>query len=140
MEQLADDAALLESFALMKQLRTHLPDAETFVARVRDGERRAEYRLFAWRDGRRLVALCGVQSMVTLYYNECLWVCDLVVDETLRGGGFGGKLLGAVEAWAKENGYHEMALTSGVQRLDAHRFYQERMGFTLGSHCFFKKL
>lgn len=140
LERLESDEELREAFSVMRQLRTHLSDVETFIARVRRGEQAAGYTLFAWRDGGKIVALCGVQAMVTLYYDNCLWVSDLVVDETLRGGGFGGKISRAVETWARENGFREIALTSGVQRLDAHRFYQKHMDFTLSSHCFVKKL
>jgi GNAT superfamily N-acetyltransferase len=47
----------------------------------------------------------------------------LVVASGHRGHGIGALLLEAVEAWAAERGASLLLLTSGTQRVDAHRFY-----------------
>ena len=52
----------------------------------------------------------------------------LVVAESARGHGAGRQLVAAAEEWARENGASRIAVTSGAQRTDAHRFY-ERIGY-----------
>ncbi len=47
----------------------------------------------------------------------------LVVDETARGSGAGARLLGAVEAWAREHGFASVRVRSNVLRERAHGFY-----------------
>nr|WP_245249290.1 GNAT family N-acetyltransferase [Vagococcus allomyrinae] len=111
-----------------------------FIEKVADCRRRGNYRLFAWEVGGQYVACCGVMPMPTLYYTDCLWVAELVVMEKVRGQGIGGQLLATVEKWAKEQGYQEMALSSGIQRKAAHRFYQEKAAYHLVSYQFQKKI
>lgn len=50
-------------------------------------------------------------------------VQSLVVDEKHRGTGVGRVLMDAAEATAKANGITSIALSSRVDRLDAHAFY-----------------
>ena len=52
----------------------------------------------------------------------------LVVSETARGGGAGRALVARAEEWARAMGAVRIAVTSGAQRADAHRFY-ERIGY-----------
>ncbi len=140
MIRLQTDAELARAFPAMKQLRTHLKDEKEFIERVREGERTENYMLFGIESGEDIVALCGVQAMVTLYYDRCLWVCDLVTDATRRSQGYGKLLLSEVEQWARQNGFSQMALSSGLQRTDAHRFYMEKMLYDKTSFVFMKKL
>ena len=139
MLRLTSDAELERAWPVMSQLRPHLTE-ESFKALVRLAEEKEEYRLFALQEDGEFVALCGVMPMITLYYDCCLWVCDLVTDERLRSQGFGRRLLAGVEEWARENGYRQISLSSGVQRLDAHRFYERQMAYTRGSYQFIKQL
>lgn len=140
MIQLHTDEELTAAFPLMRQLRPHLKDAADFIARVREGEKREDYALFALEENSEYAALCGAQPMFTLYYDHCLWICDLVTDESSRSRGHGARLLGEVETWARAAGYREISLSSGVQRTDAHRFYLEKMHYALASYAFRKKL
>jgi GNAT superfamily N-acetyltransferase len=50
----------------------------------------------------------------------------LVVDESCRGQGVGGKLLEKVEDWARQKGCSAVSARSNVIRLQAHRFYLAR--------------
>nr|WP_257962478.1 GNAT family N-acetyltransferase [Bacillus sp. UMB0893] len=68
-----------------------------------------------------------------------MYVYDLITDQASRSRGFGEKLLNYVEDLAKDAGCSMMTLTSGNQRIDAHRFYEEKMGFERVSHVFNKK-
>ncbi|MFP7170765.1 GNAT family N-acetyltransferase [Terribacillus sp. 7520-G] len=63
--------------------------------------------------------------LIELEYAE---IGGLIVDQNYRQGGIGSKLMRKSEEWAKENGYKEIRLRSGGQRLIAHDFYK-RIGY-----------
>ena len=50
----------------------------------------------------------------------------LVVDESHRGKGVGGKLLAKVEEWARQKGCRTVSVRSNVIRHEAHKFYAAR--------------
>ncbi len=52
----------------------------------------------------------------------------MAVDETVRRGGIGRALMDAAEAWARQQGHKSVALSSQVERADAHAFY-ESLGY-----------
>lgn len=137
--ELTTAAEIEASYIVMKELRTGL-SLEEYKAKVRECQEHGDYRVFAWEIGKELVACCGVMTMTTLYYTDCLWIADLVVLSERRGQGIGNKLLSAVESWAKTNNYQEVALSSGIQRKAAHRFYLEKGNYELVSYQFQKKL
>ena len=68
-------------------------------------------------------------------------VGGFVVDESFRGQGVGGKLMKAVEDWARQEGCHAVSVRSSVIRHEAHKFYAAR-GFELikTQHVFRKRL
>jgi hypothetical protein len=41
-----------------------------------------------------------------------------------------------VHEWAKENNYESVVLSSGLQRTDAHRFYEDKMDYDKVSYVF----
>jgi GNAT superfamily N-acetyltransferase len=47
----------------------------------------------------------------------------LVIDEPYRGKGVGGKLLAAVEDWARLKGCRAISVRSNIIRHEAHKFY-----------------
>jgi N-acetylglutamate synthase-like GNAT family acetyltransferase len=53
---------------------------------------------------------------------------NVVVDEAVRGSGYGELLLRHALEEARRAGCYKLSLTSNKQRQDAHRFYQ-RLGF-----------
>ena len=55
-------------------------------------------------------------------------ICDVMVDETFRGGGAGGKLLQTAIDWLKNRGIKDIYLESGKDNHSAHAFF-ERRGF-----------
>lgn len=68
-----------------------------------------------------------------------LYCDDLVTDETQRSGGVGHLLMQHMEALAEERGCDVLALDSGCQREQAHKFYF-REGMTIPSFHFSKPL
>ena len=52
------------------------------------------------------------------------WVEDLAVAPEHRSQGIGAGLLTAAKDWAREAGATHLELDSGIDRVDAHRFYE----------------
>ncbi|QTD43504.1 GNAT family N-acetyltransferase [Sporosarcina sp. Te-1] len=123
----------------MKQLRPHLHESSYFelvmAAKESDG-----YKMYALFDDHTMVAVTGFKPMVTLSSGRFVWICDLVTDQTIRSKGYGEKLLTFVQDWAKEKKYGCVSLSSGLERTDAHRFYQDKMKYTKTSYVFKKIL
>ncbi len=136
--ELRTEPELREAFVVMRELRTHL-DEPRYLALLAV-MRPAGYRLFALRDGGRIVALAGVEVGTDLHTGRHLWVHDLVTASDVRSRDHGARLLAFLEDVARREGCGTVALNSGVQRLDAHRFYEQRMGYARTAHTFAKPL
>lgn len=126
---------MVEAFPVMNQLRTHLSQ-QTYLKLVKEAQTKDQYKMAALYDNGKIVAVAGFKPMITLYYGRFVWVCDLVTEEKSRSRGYGKKLLTYVHEWAKENQYESVALSSGLQRTEAHRFYEERMDYDKVSYVF----
>ncbi|MGN7387450.1 GNAT family N-acetyltransferase [Sporosarcina sp. SAFN-015] len=138
-KELHSKEEILEAFPVMNQLRTHLNE-NTYIDLVMEAKEKDMYRLFALYDHGEIVAVTGFKPMITLYYGRFIWICDLVTDKNKRSNGYGEKLLSVVHEWAKENGFERVALSSGLQRSDAHRFYEDKMGYDKVSYVFKKEI
>jgi GNAT superfamily N-acetyltransferase len=129
---------LAEAHEVMSELRTHLSETE-YLGLLED-MMPLGYRLFAVREDSKIAALAGIGMGVNLYYGRYLWVYDLVTTESHRSKGHGKALLDHLEELARAEGCDTIALASGLQRIDAHRFYEEKAGFELRSYTFVKDL
>ncbi|WP_394171876.1 GNAT family N-acetyltransferase [Guptibacillus hwajinpoensis] len=134
-KELHSKAEIIEAFPVMKQLRAHL-DEDTYLDLVLEAKEIDRYKMFALINGEEMVAVTGFKPMTTLYYGRFVWVCDLVTNDNERSKGYGEKLLTYVHNWAKENKYESVALSSGLQRKDAHRFYENKMDYDKVSYVF----
>lgn len=134
-KELQSQQEIMMAFPVMKQLRTHL-DESSYLELVTEAQKEEGYKMFALFAGNNIVAAIGFQPMITLYYGRFIWVCDLVTDANHRSKGYGEKLLSCVHTWAKENNYESVALSSGLQRIDAHRFYENKMAYNKASYVF----
>ncbi len=123
----------------MRELRGHLDEErwlELMEVMGADG-----YRLLSLQDDDgSILALAGIRAATNLYYGRHVWVYDLVTTGRARSMGHGRKLLGHVEELAAREGCEMVALSSGLQRTDAHRFYEERMGYDRVSYTFAKRV
>ncbi|ELZ09186.1 MULTISPECIES: GNAT family N-acetyltransferase [Natrialba] len=132
--ELETEAEWLGAFPVMSQLRTHLNE-DSYLDYLRemtdDG-----YRLFAVSVDDEIVSLAGVGIQVNMYYGRHVWVYELVTDADHRSKGHGMKLLSFIEDWAEERNCELVALSSGLQREDAHRFYEERAGMERASYVY----
>ncbi|WP_096440035.1 GNAT family N-acetyltransferase [Alteribacter populi] len=133
--ELTEQKEITEAFQLMRQLRTHL-DLSTYLELVTEAMAKDHYRMMALFNEDKIVALIGFKPMITLYYGRFVWVCDLVTDSKDRSKGYGENLLNYVHEWAKDNDYSSVALSSGLQREAAHRFYENKMDYDKVSFVF----
>ncbi|WP_066189443.1 GNAT family N-acetyltransferase [Gracilibacillus timonensis] len=134
-KELQSQDEVMAAFPIIKQLRTHLNE-ETYLELVVEAKEKDRYHMFALMDEGEIVAVTGFKPMITLYYGRFVWVCDLVTDTNKRSKGYGEKLLSYVHEWTKANHYERVALSSGLQRTDAHRFYEDKMDYDKVSYVF----
>ncbi|MEK4023264.1 GNAT family N-acetyltransferase [Sporosarcina sp. FSL W7-1283] len=137
-KELQSETEILQAFPVMKQLRGHL-DEQEYLKLTAEAREKDQYRMYALYDQEELVAVTGFKPMITLYYGRFVWVCDLVTDETKRSAD-GEALLTYIHEWARDNDYANIALSSGLQRHDAHRFYENKMDYDRVSYVFKKNL
>ncbi|HEV3392160.1 MAG TPA: GNAT family N-acetyltransferase [Chthoniobacterales bacterium] len=109
-------------FPVMRELRTHITDAEDFVERVQR-QRKQGYQLAFVESEGQVCAVAGYRFLESLFSGKNLYVDDLVTRDSDRSRGFGGELLDWLIKQAREKGCQNFELDSGVQRFDAHRFY-----------------
>ena len=85
--------------------------------------------LVAEQDG-RVMGFVGLMAFPAFHRDGLHgYVSAMVVDEGVRGGGIGGALLRAAEAWFAERGVKRVNLTTALHREEAHVFY-EKNGYT----------
>lgn len=123
-----------QAFPVMKQLRSHL-DEDEYLKYLNQMTANG-YRLFGLFSNGDLAAVAGVDIMVNMYYGRHLWVFDLVTDAAHRSKGHGTELVAYLRDWAVANGCEKIALSSGLQREDAHRFYEDSVGMNRASYVF----
>ncbi|MFB2836895.1 GNAT family N-acetyltransferase [Floridanema evergladense] len=128
--QLAEsDEQILNCFSTMFQLRPHL-QREEFVDRIHQ-QMNSGYKLAFIETENRVVAVAGFRISECLAWGKFLYVDDLVVDEVVRSQSYGKKLFQWLIEYAKKHDCQHLELDSGVQRIDAHRFYfRQRMSIT----------
>jgi GNAT superfamily N-acetyltransferase len=130
---------LRRAWPVMRELRGHLDEArwlELMDVMGADG-----YRLLSLQDDDgSILALAGIRVATNLYYGRHVWVYELVTTEAARSKGHGAAILGHVEELAVADGCEMVALSSGLQRTDAHRFYEDRMGYDKVSYTFTKRV
>jgi GNAT superfamily N-acetyltransferase len=133
--ELRSGVEILQAFPVMRQLRSGL-DENSYMELVMEAREKEGYRMYALYEDDEIAAVIGFQPMITLYYGRFIWVSDLVTDENKRSRGYGKKLLAYLHNWATGKNYGSIALSSGLQRKDAHRFYEEKMNFEKVSYVF----
>jgi GNAT superfamily N-acetyltransferase len=136
-EPLITTAQVLRSYNVMRQLRPHLT-CETYLKRAGQ-QAELGYLLVGAIAGEDMVGVAGYRYLTNLAWGHFLYVDDLVTDESRRSQGAGKALLDWLRAEAIQQGCDELHLDSGVQRVDAHRFY-DREGLQRTSYHFAIKL
>ena len=127
-----------EAFHVMRELRHNLDEQEYLCllgSMTEEG-----YRLFAVRDSGVLVSLAGIAVLTNFYYGRHVWVYDLITASNARSKGYGCRLLEFIEEFARRESCKVVALSSGLERTDAHRFYEKHMSYEKPSYVFKKSL
>lgn len=127
------DAEIEACFPVMRELRPHLEEG-AFLARIRMQQSQGYELAYVDADGAP-VAVAGFRIGENLAWGRFLYVDDLVTAAAHRSRGYGALLLRWLLDLAKERGCRELHLDSGVQRVDAHRFYK-REGLEVSSYHF----
>lgn len=127
-----------EAFPVVRQLRDHL-SREQYLDYL-DRMTVNGYRLFGLYAGDDLVSVAGLDILINMYYGRHVWVYDLVTDEDHRSEGYGRRLLEFIYDWAERKNCEKVALSSGLQREDAHRFYEEEVDMDRASYVFTRQL
>jgi len=97
------------------------------------------YRCFGLRVDRRIVGICSGWLTTRFYSGRQLELDNVVVDDRMRGRGYGSEMLRLLEAWAHADGCLTVEFNAYVTNAGAHRFYFGRGYSVLGFH-FQKKL
>ncbi|TQQ81179.1 GNAT family N-acetyltransferase [Halonotius terrestris] len=127
-----------DAFFVIEQLRPRVNAEEYFE--YLEQMTTTGYRLFGLFVDDELAAVAGVNIGVNMYYGRHLWIDELVTDSKHRSEGYGAQLMAYLEDWASERGCNKVALSSGLQREEAHRFYEEKVGMEKASYVFTKEL
>lgn len=117
---------------MLRHLRAQF-SAEEIARRIRRAER-SGFRILMARDGDEDVGVVTFGPIDDVCWGRTLYVHDLVAHPTRRGQGIGGRLLEAVFSLARAEGFDHVRLCSGLERHDAHRFYEAH-----GMTCFSKQ-
>lgn len=87
------------------------------------------YNLIGLFDEEVLVAVAGYAICYNLYDGKHLYLYDLVVDANIRSRGYGEKMIEALTTIAQQQTCTRIVLCSKFERIDAIRFYTEKMNF-----------
>jgi GNAT superfamily N-acetyltransferase len=126
------DAEISACYPVIKELRPHLQAAE-FVERIRNLEK-SGYRLAYVQQPEGVVAVTGFWIRENLAWGRFMYIDDLVTLATHRSKGFGTRLLKWLREYAIKEGCRQLHLDSGLQRKDAHRFYEREGVAVFGYH------
>ena len=134
--QLVEAGWLEKSESVHRQLRPQLPAA--YAVRMREIFAAGGRMAVVVTDG-EVVSVAVWRLIEDTNTGRRVYVDDLVSDAVRRSRGAGRLLLGWLEAKARSLGCGALALDSGVQRQDAHRFYF-REGMAIFAYSFKKVL
>ena len=123
------ETEILTTYETLKELRPHLKK-EPYVPMMQQLLEEGAHLIGAFNDeGVCLgVAVFRIRRLTVVNGKKEMYVDDLVTIEKARSQGVGKILMDWLKQEAKHLGCIGIALDSGLQRLDAHRFY-EREGF-----------
>ena len=119
-----------------RQLRPHLPP--DYVARMKEIFAGGAEMAVA-EDAGKVAGVTVFRILEKTFTGRELYCDDLVTDDKRRSTGVGASLIRYMERVARERGCDYLALDSGTQRQQAHKFYF-REGLPITSFHFSKKL
>jgi GNAT superfamily N-acetyltransferase len=112
---------MMQCYPVLAELRPHIP-ADEFVSTIERLSESNGFRLAYLLDG-EVKAVAGIRVAEWLYSGKYMEIEDLVTASTERSKGYGTQIFRWLLAEAEREGCRQLRLVSGVQRIDAHRFY-----------------
>lgn len=137
-QELTSQEEFREAYPVMHELRQRLSE-EAYLSLL-EKMIPAGYRLFALRNSGKIVALAGIAILINFYNDRHVYVYDLITATEARSQGFGRRLLAFIESLARQENCRRIELSSGFDRSDAHRFYEQHMHYEKCSYLFRKQL
>ena len=134
--QVANPDMLVAAEGVHRQLRPHLPP--DYVARMNEVFANGGEMAVAI-EGSEVVGIAVFRVLEKTFTGRELYCDDLVTDEARRSTGIGHALIRYMEEVGRERDCDVLALDSGTQRQQAHKFYF-REGLPITSFHFTKKL
>ena len=131
------DTDIAACYPVMRELRPHIVESE-FLSRVRI-QKKGGYLLAFVQETVGPVAVAGFRIGENLAWGRFLYVDDLVTHPAYRSKGYGAALLTWLCEYAEREGCLQLHLDSGMQRKEAHRFY-EREGMKRTSYHFCQEI
>jgi hypothetical protein len=127
---------LVAAEGVHRQLRPHLPP--DYVARMKEVFASGGEMAVAI-EGSEVAGIAVFRILEKTFTGRELYCDDLVTDEKRRSTGVGHALIEYMERVGRERGCDVLALDSGTQRQQAHKFYF-REGLPITAFHFSKKL
>lgn len=123
--KLSQPNELIEAYRLLLQMYPDL-DMDTFLVSL---DQKQGTRVFGLlRDGTLCSVACTCE-VCSIDGTLVLWVFDMVTAETERSNGLGRKLIEELEAYARREGFSQLRAHSRRDRVRAHHFWSESVGF-----------
>lgn len=131
-----DNIEFVEAWPVVQQLRSSL----TLEDFLKFASEMYHYRVFVVVLSGNVIAYAGFSEQLNMYEGRHLFVYELVTDKKLRGNGYGKMLMEEICAEGRRMNCEMLVLTSNAQRIEAHRFYEEKVGLKKTSLVFRKEL
>ena len=129
------DQEIMACYPVVVQLRPSYSEVD-FLSQVKK-QQENHYHLAYLKIADTVCSVAGYRYSENLAWGKFLYVDDLITDFNQRSNGYGKVLLDWLIEQAKEHQCQQLHLDSGVQRLDAHRFYQREGLLHTGHHYAF---
>jgi len=123
------DSDILRCLPVLVELRPHLAE-ETFLSTIRQMQTNGYHLVMLEADG-HIAAVAGYRFSEHLARGKFVYVDDLVTTSSARRKGYGKQLLDWLMRMTESAGGKELHLDSGIQRTEAHAFYEaQKMVFS----------
>ncbi len=132
------EADIKATYSVMKQLRPKLKE-EDYLPLIKSLKETEGYCLAALFEEEICFAVIGYRirrSLASLGNTE-VYVDDFVTDSTQRSKGYGKVLFEWMKKECNSMGCQGIILDSGLQRVEAHKFYQ-REGMAITAYHFYR--
>jgi GNAT superfamily N-acetyltransferase len=117
------------------------PQEASFVVRkLSELSERASANVFVAEEDGNILGFLSFDSEPAFHREGNIGtITAMCVLETARGRGIGGRLIESAESFAKETGCVRIAVASGIQRKETHKFYLN-LGYEEKTKRFIKEL